>query len=220
MKGPWQVLSVKGSLHIFHFVGLTQMKIIFGFIFGLYATKTGSRDSGDTKVNPHWVYDPSWSFNGHCHGPTILLTWPFIYWLCFCILCNKNGLKGLWGEKGPPYWVQDPPWSFNGPCHGPTIHQTWPFIYWLYFCILCNKNLIKGLWRHKGRPPLCLGSDLVLQWTLPWPYNTPNMALYISTIFFFAFYATKMGSRDSGDTKVPPHLVQDPPWSYDREVFK
>ena len=25
-----------------------------GYIFTFYATKMGSRDSGDTKVNPHW----------------------------------------------------------------------------------------------------------------------------------------------------------------------
>ena len=98
------------------------------------------------------------------------------------------------------------------------------------------------------------GPALVLQWTLTWPYNTPNMALYILAIFLhsmqqkwdqgtlgtqklipigprtrlghsidpamalkytqygplyivyiFALYATKMGSRDSGDTKVTPH---------------
>ena len=63
------------------------------------------------------------------------------------------------------------------PCHGPTIHLTWPFIYWLYFCILCNKNGIKGLWGHKGQPSFVLGPALVLQWTLPWPYNTPDWAL-------------------------------------------
>ena len=79
--------------------------------------------------------------------------------------------------KVNPNWVQDPPWSFNGPCHGPKIHPTWPFIYWLYFCILCNKNGIKGLWRHKGQPSLVLGPHLVLQWTLPWSYNTPDLAL-------------------------------------------
>ena len=27
-------------------------------------------------------------------------TWPFIFWLYFCILCNKNGIKGHWGVKG------------------------------------------------------------------------------------------------------------------------
>ena len=35
-----------------------------GYIFALYATKMGSRDSGETKVDPHWVQDPPWSFNG------------------------------------------------------------------------------------------------------------------------------------------------------------
>ena len=85
--------------------------------------------------------------------------------------------------KVDPHWVQDPPWSFNGPCHVPTIHPTWPFVYWLYFCILCNKNGIKGLWGHKGKPSLALGPSLVLHWTLPWPLNTLNMALYILAIF-------------------------------------
>ena len=42
---------------------------------------------------------------------------------------------------------------------------------------------IKGLWGHKGCPSLGPGPALVLQWTLPWPYNTPNMALYILAIF-------------------------------------
>ena len=62
---------------------------------------------------------------------------------------------------------------------GPSIHLSWPFIYWLYFCILRNKNGIKGLWGHKGPPSLGLGPALVLQWTLQWPYSTPDMALYI-----------------------------------------
>ena len=35
-----------------------------GYIFALYATKMGSRDSGETNVDPHWVQDPPWSFNG------------------------------------------------------------------------------------------------------------------------------------------------------------
>ena len=33
------------------------MKIIIGYIFAFYATKMGSRDSGKTKVDPHWVQD-------------------------------------------------------------------------------------------------------------------------------------------------------------------
>ena len=146
MKGPWRVLSVQGSLHIFHFLwpdpnknnswlyfcilcnkkwdqgtlgtqrstligsrtrlgpskdpamGLQYTKhgpLYIGSIFAFYATKMGSRDSGDTKDHPHWVKDPPWSFNGLCHGPSIRQTWPFIYCLDFCILCNKNGIKGL-----------------------------------------------------------------------------------------------------------------------------
>ena len=58
----------------------------------------------------------------------------------------------------------------------------WPkgenLLYWPHFCILSNKNGIKGLWGDKGRPSMGLGPALVLQWTLPWPYNTPDMALY------------------------------------------
>ena len=29
--------------------------LYIGYIFAFYATKMGSRDSGDTKVHPHWV---------------------------------------------------------------------------------------------------------------------------------------------------------------------
>ena len=113
--------------------------------------------------------------------------------------------------------------------------------------------MFKGLWGHKGPPLLGLGPLLVLQWTLPWPYNTPNMVIYIFAIFLhsmqqkrdqgtlgiqrsilfcssfrldpsmdpamalqytkhgplyigyiFVFYATNMGSRESGDTLVDP----------------
>ena len=153
------------------------------------------------------------------------------------------------------------PWrvlSVQGSLH--ILHFLWHHpnenSYWLYFCILCNKNGIKGLWGHKGPPSLGQGPALVLQWTRPWSYNTPNMALYILALFLhsmqqkwdqgtlgtqrstligsrtrlgpskdpamglqytkhgplyigyiFAFYATKIGSRDSGDTRVHPHWV-------------
>ena len=71
--------------------------------------------------------------------------------------------------------------------------------YWLYFYIQCNKNGIKGLWGDKGLPSLGPGPALVLQWTLTWPYISPNMVpLYNG--YIFAFYATKIGSKDSGDT--------------------
>jgi len=39
------------------------MKIIIGYIFAFNATKMGSWDSGETKVDPHWAQDPPWSFN-------------------------------------------------------------------------------------------------------------------------------------------------------------
>ena len=50
--------------------------LYIGYIFAFYATKIGSRDSGDTKVNPHWFKDPPSSFNGPCYGPTIHLIGP------------------------------------------------------------------------------------------------------------------------------------------------
>ena len=42
-----------------------------GYIFAFYATKMGSSDSGETNVDPHWVQDPSWSFNGPYRAPEI-----------------------------------------------------------------------------------------------------------------------------------------------------
>ena len=121
----------------------------------------------------------------------------------FAFYATKMGSMDSGETKFDHDWVHDPPWSFNGPCHGPTIHPTWPFIYWIDFCFLRNKNRIKGLWGHKGQPSLGLGPALVLHWALPWPYNTPNMAIYILAIFFVL--CNKMGSRDSGDTKVDTH---------------
>merc|ERR1711942_592043 len=80
------------------------------------------------------------------------------------------------------------PWrvlSVQGSLH--IFHFFWPDRNennsWLDFCILCNKNVIMGLWGDKSRPSLGPGPALVLQWTLPWPCNTPNMALYILAIF-------------------------------------
>ena len=122
--------------------------------------------------------------------------------------------------KGNPYLVKDPPWSINGPCDGPTINLTWSFINGLYFCILCNKNRIKGLWAHKGRPTLGLRPALVLKWTLPWPYNTPNMAIYILAVFLHSLQqkwdqgmlgtqrSTLIGSR----TPLGPSM--DPAWLF------
>ena len=68
-----------------------------GHTFAFYATKMGSRDSGETKVGPHWLKDLPWSFNGPCHGPTIHPTWPFIYYRT---------------RLGPS---MDPAWPYNTP---------------------------------------------------------------------------------------------------------
>ena len=80
------------------------------------------------------------------------------------------------------------PWrilSVQGSLH--IFHFLWPDPnennYWLYFLILCNKNGIKGVWGDNSQPSLGPGPALVLQWTLPWPYNTPDMALYIVAMF-------------------------------------
>ena len=67
------------------------------------------------------------------------------------------------------------------------FHFLWPDPnennYWLYLLILCNKNGIKGVWGDQGRHSFGPGPALVLQWTLSWPYNTPDMALYKLAIF-------------------------------------
>ena len=39
-----------------------------------------------------------------------------------------------------------------------------------------------------------LGPALILQWTLPWPYYTPNMAIYIIAIFLHSMQQ----KRDQG----------------------
>ena len=84
---------MSGELHIWvpskfsTFYGLTQMKIIIGYIYAFYATKMGSRDSGETKVDPHWVKDPPWSFNGPCHGPIIHPTWPL--YICYILSIRR-----------------------------------------------------------------------------------------------------------------------------------
>ena len=117
------------------------------------------------------------------------------------------------------------PWrvlSVQGSLH--IFHFFWPDPnennYWLYFCILCNKNGIKGLWGHKGPPSLGPGPALVLQWTLPWPYNTPNM-VFIHWLYF-CILCNKIGIRGLWGHKGPPSLGLGPalvlqwtlPWPY------
>ena len=105
-------------------------------------------------------------------------------------------------KKDWPNRTMKGPWralSVQGSLH--ILHFLWHHpnenSYWLYFCILCNKNGIKGLWGHKGPPSLGPGPALVLQWTLPWPYNTPNMALYILAIFLHSMQR-KLGQGTLG----------------------
>ena len=104
------------------------------------------------------------------------------------------------------------------------FHFFWPDPnennYWLYFCILCNKHGIKGLSGDKGGPSLGPGPALVLQWTLPWPYNTPNMALYILAIFLHSMQqkwdqgplgtqrSTLIGSRTRLGPSMDPAIAQ------------
>ena len=49
----------------------TKEMAYIGYIFAFYATKMGSSDSGETNVDPHWVQDPPWSFNGPYRAPEI-----------------------------------------------------------------------------------------------------------------------------------------------------
>ena len=90
MKGPWRVLSVEGSLHIFHFLWPDPNENNYWLYFCILCNKNGIKGLWGDKGRPHWVQDPRWSFNGPCHGPAIHPTWPFIYWLYFCILHNKT----------------------------------------------------------------------------------------------------------------------------------
>ena len=132
----------KGPFIFSTFYGLTQMKIIIGYIFAFYATKMGSKDSGETKVDLIGSRTPL----RPSMDPTMALQYtqlgPLYIGCIFAFYVTKMGSRDSGEIKVDPHWVQEPPWSFNGPCHGPTIHQTWPFIYWLYFCILCNTHWV------------------------------------------------------------------------------
>ena len=137
-KVKWRVLTLirrggganaprKIYIVISTFYGLTQMKIIIGYIFAFYATKMGSKDSGETKVDLigsrtrlRPSMDPTMALQYTKHGP-LYIGYIFVYY------ATKMGSRDTGDIKVHPHWVWDPPWSFNGPCHGPPIHQTWPF---------------------------------------------------------------------------------------------
>ena len=74
--GPGASSQCKGPSIFSTFYGLTQMKIIIGFIFAFYATKMGSKDSGETKVDLigtrtrlHPSLDPTMALQYTKHGP-------------------------------------------------------------------------------------------------------------------------------------------------------
>ena len=103
------------------------------------------------------------------------------------------------------------PWRVLEVQGSPQIfHFLWPDPnennYWLYLSIQCNKNGIKGLRGDKGRPSLGPGPALVLQMTLPWPYNKPNMALYILAIFVHSMHQ-KWGSTFVSPESLIPFLL-------------
>ena len=58
----------------------------------------------------------------------------------------------------------------------------------------------QGTLGHKGPPSLGLGTALILQWTLAWLYNTPNMALYILAIFLH--YLQQKGDQGTLGTQM------------------
>ena len=59
-------------------------------------------------------------------------------------------------------------------------------------------------------PSLGLGPAWVHQWTLPWPHNTPDMALYILAIFFILY--NKNGIKGVWEHKELPSLGLGPAW--------
>ena len=75
------------------------MKIIIGYIFAFYATKMGSRDSGETKVDPHWVQDPPWSFNGPYHGLQYTKHGPLYISYSFAFYATKMGSRNSGDTK-------------------------------------------------------------------------------------------------------------------------
>ena len=76
-----------------------------GYFFAFYATKMGSRDSGETKVNPNMVQDPPWSFNGPCHGPTRYPHGPLYIGYIFAFYATKMGSRDSGDTKVNPHWV-------------------------------------------------------------------------------------------------------------------
>ena len=64
-----------------------------------------------------------------------------------------------------------------------------------------------GPWKDHGGSFQCTGPSIFSTF-----YGLTQIEIIIG--YFFAFYATQMGSRATGDTKVHPYWVKDPPWSF------
>ena len=90
------------------------MKIIIGYIFAFYATKMGSKDSGETKVDLigsrtrlRPSMDPTMALQYTKHGP-LCIDYIFVFY------ATKMGSRVSGVKKVDPHWVQEPPWPFNG----------------------------------------------------------------------------------------------------------
>ena len=81
------------------------MKIIIGYVFAFYATKIGSKDSGETKVNligsrtrlgPSM--DPAMALQYTQHGPLHI-------GYIFAFYATKIASRDSGDTKGNPFWV-------------------------------------------------------------------------------------------------------------------
>ena len=82
--------------------------------------------------------------------------------------------------KGP-WWaflVQGSPQIFLFLWSDPNENNYWLPNMALYILAIFVHSM-QQKWGQKCQPSFGLGPALDLQWTLPWPYNTPDMALYI-----------------------------------------
>ena len=80
--------------------------LYIGYILHSMMKQNGIKELWGHKGQPLLGLRPTLVLQWTCHGSTIHLTWPFIYWLYFCLLCDKNGIKGLWGHKGQSLQIQ------------------------------------------------------------------------------------------------------------------
>ena len=94
-----------GSPKFSTFNGLTQMKIIIGNIFAFYATKMGSKNFGETKVN----LIGSRTRLGPSMDPTMVLQYtkhgPLYIGYIFAFYATKIGSRDSRDRKVNPHWV-------------------------------------------------------------------------------------------------------------------